>query len=48
MTQKVTNQDPTPRGLPFLFGAQYYRAPTPSADCWERTCRACASWASTP
>ncbi|MCK6491035.1 MAG: beta-galactosidase [Planctomycetes bacterium] len=19
----------------FLFGAQYYRAPTPSADCWE-------------
>lgn len=35
MTQKVTNQDATPRGLPFLFGAQYYRAPTPSADCWE-------------
>ena len=21
--------------LPFLFGAQYYRAPTPSPDCWK-------------
>ncbi|NSW54074.1 MAG: beta-galactosidase [Anaerolineae bacterium] len=21
--------------FPFLFGAQYYRAPTPEADCWE-------------
>ena len=20
---------------PFLFGAQYYRAPTPEPDCWE-------------
>src|SRR3954447_9427904 len=20
--------------LPFLFGAQYYRAPTPERDCW--------------
>lgn len=22
--------------LPFLFGAQYYRAPTPSRDCWAK------------
>ncbi len=21
--------------LPFLYGAQYYRAPTPARDCWE-------------
>ncbi|HYE07314.1 MAG TPA: hypothetical protein VEL07_17500 [Planctomycetota bacterium] len=21
--------------LPFLWGAQYYRAPTPESDCWE-------------
>ena len=21
--------------FPFLFGAQYYRAPTPELDCWE-------------
>ncbi len=21
--------------MPFIFGAQYYRAPTPASDCWE-------------
>ena len=24
-----------PDQLPFLFGAQYYRAPTPAPDCWD-------------
>ena len=24
-----------PPQLPFLFGAQYYRAPTPGPECWE-------------
>ncbi len=23
------------RNLPFIFGAQYYRAPTPEPECWE-------------
>ncbi len=23
------------RDLPFIFGAQYYRAPTPEPECWE-------------
>jgi len=32
--------DPTVRGsprarFPFIFGAQYYRAPTPEPECWE-------------
>jgi beta-galactosidase len=26
---------PVTPDLPFLFGAQYYRAPTPSPYCWE-------------
>ncbi len=25
----------TDTGLPFIYGAQYYRAPTPEAECWE-------------
>lgn len=25
--------------LPFIWGAQYYRAPTPEPDCWERDLR---------
>lgn len=24
---------------PFIFGAQYYRAPTREADCWEQELR---------
>lgn len=24
------------KAYPFLFGAQYYRAPTPAPECWER------------
>ena len=27
------------RTLPFIFGAQYYRAPTPEQDCWETDLR---------
>lgn len=26
---------PDPTNRPFLFGAQYYRAPTPEPSCWE-------------
>ncbi len=25
--------------IPFIFGAQYYRAPTPEPDCWEQDLR---------
>ena len=28
------SQKPVSRPLPFLFGAQYYRAPTPEPECW--------------
>jgi beta-galactosidase len=27
------------RAVPFIFGAQYYRAPTPEPDCWEQDLR---------
>ena len=29
------NAATVPDGYPFLFGAQYYRAPTPETECWE-------------
>ena len=29
------NAAAVPDGYPFLFGAQYYRAPTPETECWE-------------
>ncbi|RKX47108.1 MAG: hypothetical protein DRP64_01955 [Verrucomicrobia bacterium] len=29
----------TDRNHPFIFGAQYYRAPTPEQDCWETDLR---------
>lgn len=28
-------ETPSQRPLPFLFGAQYYRAPTPERACWD-------------
>jgi beta-galactosidase len=33
------NQDETKRRYPFIFGAQYYRAPTPEPACWEQDFR---------
>ncbi len=29
-----------PERFPFIFGSQYYRAPTPEPDCWETDLRA--------
>lgn len=33
--QRITSSRLDPARFPFLFGAQYYRAPTPEPDCWE-------------
>ncbi len=32
MSEPTSMSDTT---LPFIFGAQYYRAPTPESACWE-------------
>ncbi len=31
----MDHRHPHPESLPFIFGAQYYRAPTPEPACWE-------------
>lgn len=36
MTQNQQLENQPNARFPFLFGAQYYRAPTPEPECWEK------------